>query len=1353
MNKYNFKKIEKKWQKEWEESEIYKAKDFSKKEKFYCMIEFPYPSGAGLHVGHVRPYTAMDVVCRKKRMEGKNVLYPIGWDAFGLPTENYAIKTKKHPATVTKENIKNFKRQIKAYGPSFDWSREINTTDPNYYKWTQWIFLKLFNSFYDEKADKARPIEELKIPKGLDEIERKKIIDDHRMAYEKEMPINWCPSCKIGLANEEVVGGACERCGAAAEKKNVRQWMLRITKYSERLINDLDTVDYLDKIKTQQVNWIGKSEGAEIDFAVEVEKSKEANEKLRVFTTRPDTIFGCTYMVVAPEHSIIEKCKNEISNWEEVLAYIEEAKNKSDLDRTDLNKEKTGIEIKGIKAINPLSQEKIPIWTSDYVLSGYGTGAIMAVPAHDTRDMEFAQKFDLEIKSVIEPEGGRAAIFVHGFEDDENGQFSPWKDGWIKEKLEALGYEIIAPNMPNSHHPKKEEWVSFLGQYEDKINANTIFIGHSLGCAAIASFINSINKKIKGIYLIAPASEVVDFAKFKKEWRNENSDIGSVETFAKNAVDWKNLRNKAEIIKVLISDNDKYISFKETSQFFKERNIGCIVLHEQKHFIGRRIPELYLHILNDSYIEEGIAINSHEWNGLATPEFKKEILAHITKNKLGKKSINYKLRDWVFSRQHYWGEPIPIIKCKHCLADKLDIKVEINFPKEKVFQLIKNGQKTIETRALNPEEPKRYFGNVKAGDLVKFKNTRDNDFEVARITKAYAFKNLGELFENKEILEKIFPDFKNSRDYKKLEKEYSFTKNYVERINKNGLAAWEFELINVTENIPLKEKELPLELPDVKNYKPTDTGESPLAGISKWTEVKCPVCKKPARRETDTMPNWAGSSWYFLRYLDPTNSKEFASQKKLEYWMPVDLYNGGMEHTTLHLLYSRFWHKVLFDLGYVPSAEPYKSRRSHGMIIAEDGQKMSKSRGNVVNPDDIIASYGADTLRVYEMFMGPYSEAIAWNTNSLIGVNRFLERVWNLQNKLEPETGKKKILIATGNAGKLKEIKKHLKGFDIIGLGDIKTKIPEPREIGKTFEENSLLKAKYYAKKTGYLTIADDSGLSVKSMNDEPGVRSSRYAKGDYAKAFRDIFGFLAGKDRSAYFKAVATVYNPRTDSFQQFEGTCQGRITETPKGTSGFGYDPIFIPEGSEKTFGQCTLEEKSIYDHRTKAFNKLRSYLEEKYGFQEEIESLAHKTIKKLTEDIDELKFNTAVSQLMIFANALEKREEISRKNLGIFTTLLSPFAPHIAEEIWQNMGGKKSVHLNPWPAYDPKLIKEKEIELVVQVNGKVRDKIKVPADISEEEARNTALGSAKVTRWFEGKTPKKIIVVKGKLVSIVI
>lgn len=841
MKTYNFKVIEKKWQKQWEESEIYKAKDFSKKEKFYCLIEFPYPSGVGLHTGHVRSYVAIDIIARKQRMQGKNVLYPIGWDAFGLPTENFAIKTKQHPTKVTKQNIKNYTKQIKSFGPSFDWSREINTTDPQYYKWTQWIFLKFYNSFYDTKTQKAKDIKELAIPPHLTNKQRINFINNHRLAYEQTMPINWCPSCKIGLANEEVVAGNCERCGTVAEKREMKQWMLRITKYADRLINDLNTVDYLDKIKTQQINWIGKSEGAEIKFNLQTNNTA-IQDSITVFTTRPDTLFGCTYMVIAPEHPLIKKYQSQIENYSDILQYQKQAQNKSDIDRTELNKEKTGIIIEGIKAINPATNQFIPIWVADYVLMHYGTGAIMAVPAHDERDFAFAQQHLLPIIPVVQPE--------------------------------------------------------------------------------------------------KPQTEV----------------------------------------------------------------------------------------LTECYTGEGMMINSDFLNTLHSTQAKTEIIQWLKKQKLGKSAITYKLRDWVFSRQHYWGEPIPIIKCSQC-------------------------------------------GNV-----------------------------------------------------------------------------------------ALTEKDLPLTLPKVQNYEPTDDGKSPLSKITKWTEVSCPTCKQPALRETDTMPNWAGSSWYFLRYIDPCNHRQLASQTKLNYWLPIDLYNGGMEHTTLHLLYSRFWYKFLFDLGYAPTAEPYTSRRSHGMVIGSDGQKMSKSRGNVVNPDSIIQEYGADTLRLYEMFMGPYTESIPWNTNSMIGSHRFLERVWKMQYKV------KKI--------------------------------------------------------------------------------------------------------------------------------TCKN-----------------------------------------------------------DTLEILTHQSIKKVSEDIAEMKFNTAVAQLMIFTNALEKLTEIPQKNWETFLLLLCPFTPHITEELWHSLGHTKSIHLTSWPQYDPQKIQNQQIEFVIQINGKVRDRITIHNNLTETEAKQIALNSTKTQPYLQKATIKKIIFIPNKLINLVV
>jgi leucyl-tRNA synthetase len=638
---YSASKIEPKWQKKWAKNPQTASQSDSLPKK-YILIEFPYPSGDGLHVGHVRPYCAMDAVARQQRLAGNNVLFPIGWDAFGLPAENYAIKTGQHPRIATNKNIANYRRQMKMLGLSFDWSREVDTSDPIYYKWTQWIFLQFYK-------------------KGL--------------AYQATMPINWCPSCKIGLANEEVVNGKCERCGTLVTRKRQTQWMLKITAYADRLLNDLETVDYLPKIKTQQVNWIGKSEGAEIEFNIQDSKSK-----IKVFTTRPDTIFGATYLVVAPEHEIVQNTKFEVQNNQAIADYLKQAATKSDLDRTDLAKDKTGVELKGIMAINPINHEVIPIWVADYVLETYGTGAIMAVPAHDKRDYEFALKYELPIRQVI-----------------------------------------ITPDSL----VKKDEEIS-------------VFVG------------------------------------------------------------------------------------------------------------------------------EGELINSGKYNGMSSSEAATAIVKDLAESGAGKLAVQYKLRDWVFSRQHYWGEPIPIVHCEQC-----------------------------------------------------------------------------------------------------------------------GIVA-------------VPEKDLPVELPHVEKYQPTDTGESPLANITEWVNTSCPRCGGPAKRETDTMPSWAGSSWYYLRYCDPRNKQAIADLAKLSYWLPVDIYNGGMEHTVLHLLYSRFWHKFLFDQGLVPHIEPYQHRHSHGMVLAEDSQKMSKSRGNVINPDDVVEQYGADTLRIYEMFMGPFEDAIPWSTKGMVGAYRFLNNVWSL---------------------------------------------------------------------------------------------------------------------------------------------------------------------------------------------------------------------------------------------------------------------------------------------------------------------------------------------------------------------
>ncbi|MFQ9951798.1 MAG: leucine--tRNA ligase [Clostridium sp.] len=799
--KYEHTPVEAKWQKKWEEAGVFHAENHSDKPKFYALIEFPYPSGQGLHVGHPRSYTALDIVARKRRLQGYNVLYPIGWDAFGLPTENYAIKNHIHPEVVTKKNVARFKSQLQALGISFDWTREINTTDPEYYKWTQWIFLQLFK---------------------------------HGLAYKKEMSVNWCTSCKCVLANEEVVNGVCERCGSEVVHKVKSQWMLKITEYAERLINDLDLVNYPDRVKAQQRNWIGRSTGAEVDF------DTSTGDKLTVYTTRPDTLFGATYMVISPEHPLIEKWADRLENMEEIQAYQAAAARKSDFERTEVAKEKTGVRLQGVTAINPVNQTEIPIFISDYVLVSYGTGAIMAVPAHDTRDWEFAKKFDLPIIEVV-------------------------KGGNVQEEA-----------------------------FTD--------------CAT------------------------------------------------------------------------------------------------------------------------GIMVNSGMLDGLSVEEAKQKITEWLTQQGRGHAKVNYKLRDWVFSRQRYWGEPIPIVHCEKC--------------------------------------------------------------------------------------------------------------GYV----------------------AIPESELPLRLPEVDSYEPTENGESPLANMTDWVNTTCPHCGGPAKRETDTMPQWAGSSWYFLRYMDPHNKEALASPEALKYWSPVDWYNGGMEHTTLHLLYSRFWHKFLFDIGVVPTPEPYAKRTSHGMILGENGEKMSKSRGNVVNPDDIVNEYGADTMRMYEMFIGDFEKAAPWSSASIRGCQRFLERYWNLQ------------------------------------------------------------------------------GI----LNEENGLRPA---------------------------------------------------------------------------------------------------------------LESSFHKAIKKVGEDIENLKFNTAIASLMALINEIYDSGSVTRDELKIFTILLNPFAPHITEELWETCSfDSKMVAQQQWPQYDEAKCKDTSVEIAVQLNGKLRARITVAADIDKEGALTVAKADAKVASALEGKNIVKEIYVPGKLVNIV-
>ena len=797
---YNHKVVEKKWQKVWDDEKAFAATNDYSKPKYYALVEFPYPSGQGLHVGHPRPYTALDIVARKRRMQGYNVLYPMGWDAFGLPTENYAIKNKIHPKIVTENNVKHFKDQLHSLGYSFDWDREINTTDPKYYKWTQWIFLKLFKA-------------------GL--------------AYKKEMPINWCTSCKVGLANEEVVNGVCERCGAPVVRKVKSEWMLKITDYADKLIEGLNDVDYIERVKVSQKNWIGRSTGAEVDFQI-----KDTEDKLRIYTTRCDTLFGVTYMVVSPEHPYLDKYKDQIKNWEEIVAYREQASRKSDFERAELAKDKTGVAIDGLTAINPVNGKEVPIWVSDYVLMSYGTGAIMAVPAHDERDWEFAKKFHLPIIQVVAKNGEEVDVNEAAFTD----------------------------------------------------------------------------------------------------------------------------------------------------------------------------------------VATGVLINSDFLNGLEVKDAKEKMIKFLEEKGIGQAKTNYKLRDWVFSRQRYWGEPIPIVHCDKC-----------------------------------------------------------------------------------------------------------------------G---------------PIDESELPLLLPEVESYMPTDNGESPLAAMTDWVNTTCPCCGGPAKRETDTMPQWAGSSWYFLRYTDPHNDKALASPEALKYWLPVDWYNGGMEHTTLHLLYSRFWHKFLYDQGVVPTPEPYQKRTSHGMILGENGEKMSKSRGNVVNPDDIVQEYGADTLRTYEMFIGAFDLAASWSEDGVKGCRRFLDRVWKLQDL----------------------------------------------------------------------------------MTDEE---------------------------------------------------------------------------------------------------------------GYSKDLETKMHQTIKKVSNDFENLKYNTAIAAMMTLLNDFYKKGSITRGELKTLIILLNPVAPHITEEMWQIIGCEGRVYQQTWPEFDEAKTVESSVEIAVQINGKVKGTL----GIQKDDPKDQVIAKAKevIADKLTGNIVKEIYV-PGRLVNIV-
>lgn len=951
MQKYNPGDIETKWQKKWAEIGIYKTQDFAKKPKFYALDFFPYPSGEGLHVGHTKGYIATDIAARKKILEGYNILHPMGWDAFGLPTENYAIKHKIHPRIATEKNIANFKNQLEKIGFTYDWDKEINTTDPEFYKWTQWIFLKMFE-------------------RGL--------------AYESDEPVNWCPSCKTVLANEDLENGACERCGTQVVQKKMRQWVLKMTAYADRLLYDLDKekLDWEEFIKEQQRNWIGRSEGAEVEFKIKNHKSR-----IKVYTTRLDTIFGCTYCVVAPEHPLVKNYESRITNYGEVEKYVIAAQNKTEMERTGLAKEKTGVELKGVKAINPFTNEEIPVWVADYVLGFYGTGAVMAVPAHDERDFEFAKKYGLPIKETVAP-----YIRLLGANEP-------------KQDKETTRKNVVTAIFRD---PSKNQYL--LLRWKDKFYG---FVGGAIedGETPEQAILREITeetgyKKLKIKEVIVPALFGHGY-KQRKDRNNFDFD-------------------RAYLIDVLGDEKDEpsdKIKNEHEITWFKFEEVGRQNLLDHHRFMWERYVDK-----NKCFTEDGILINSEEYNGLTSAKAREEMTKWLETQGIGKRQVNYKMRDWVFSRQRYWGEPIPIIHCEKCGA------------------------------------------------------------------------------------------------------------------------------------VAVPEKDLPVKLPEVRSYEPTGTGESPLAKIKEWVNVKCPKCGKPARRETNTMPQWAGSSWYYLRYVDPKNKKALVDKKKEKYWMPVDLYVGGAEHATRHLLYARFWHKFLYDIGAVSTKEPFRKLVHVGLINGEDGRKMSKRWGNVVNPDDVVAQFGADTLRLYEMFMGPFAQNISWSAKSVNGMRRFLERVWALQEKIS----------------------------------------------------------------------------EIKEKNSEP---------------------------------------------------------------------------------------------------------------------ERLLHKTIKKITEDIDNFKFNTAISALMVLSNEFEKQENLSRDYYEKFLLLLSPFAPHITEELWERLGHRKSISLESWPKYNQKLAQEEEIELIIQVNGKVRDRLKAAADISENEAKTLALASEKIKKIIDNKPIKKVVFVRGRLINIVL
>ncbi len=1221
MKKYDPKKIEPKWQKYWAKNNVFEASEDIQAEKFYGLIEFPYPSGEGLHVGHPRPFTAMDVITRKKRMEGKNVLFPIGFDAFGLPTENFAIKTGKPPAEVTKKNIANFTRQLKMLGFGFDWSRQVDTTDPQYYKWTQWLFLQFYK---------------------------------HGLAYKKNQPINWCPKDKIGLANEEVVGGCCERCGTAVEKRNKEQWMLSITKYADKLLEGLKQVNYIERARTSQENWIGKSEGAEVVFPLRVPSQSEGKYSVTVFTTRPDTIFGVTFLAISPE---LAKSWLDVG-WDagsEVKKYIDQELKNRAATTTREEQEKTGVSA-GIMAVNPVSKEQIPVWITNYVMGGVGTGAIMGVPAHDERDFDFAKKFGLPIRQVVKGNSETKEKTKYLIFDFDGVIGDTWEAGLevqmkvgdftkkFANKEEAkeatLQYFSRKPNhakdtlLTPEQLEARAEWAKKYGEEMAKINP-PLFTEFNKAVKNIANIKTAIISAGSGLYIKNRIAETELNPTHVLTYEDHHSKEEKIEQVCK---EWG------------ISMQDVYYFTDSKADVYELENcmdrkkiIGCAWGYCGYDLLKELLPENQ--ILKDFadinklfdtelFTEEGVAINSDFLNGLKTDEAKEKMIAWLQENKIGKKQINYKLRDWVFSRQRYWGEPIPLVFCEHCKNQKqkallihgFEASGDSNWLPWMKTELEKQGFEVMVPTLPDSHHPdlkkwlvtlQPYFDTFGENDVLVGHSLGSKaalhllETSKKKIGHVYLVASAIGLLEERDW-EKFEREWKGS-DVKALQKFWEKPVDWkaVEKIvgNKNlilsdddpyikkethknlppgwyyqlwsGFGHFQYkqvpELLNVilqsknTGWVPLPESELPLKLPKVEKYQPTDTGESPLAAMEKWVNTKCPTCNGPARRETDTMPNWAGSSWYFLAYALGGENRltlkggKFWDQELLKQWMPVDWYNGGMEHTVLHLLYSRFWNQFLYDIGLVPTLEPYKKRTSHGMILAKGGEKMSKSRGNVVNPDEMVDQFGADALRTYIMFMGPFDQAVEWDTNGLVGVRRFLDKVWMLQEKI------------------------------------------------------------------------------------------------------------VAG------------------------------------------------------------ALSKSHVVDAK--------------------LETQLHQTIKKVTEDIEAMRFNTAIAKMMELANEMSKQEKILGLHYAMFVKALSPFAPHMCEEIWSQLGNEKSIALESWPEYDEKLTIENEITLAVQVNGKLRDTITMAADISEDDAKQLVMASEKIQKWLEGKEPKKIIYVKGKLISIVI